>query len=297
MSQVSRYLDPTLVEQLRHLQLTARSVVEGSTTGQHKSPGKGASVEFRQHRFYVPGDEPRHLDWRVLGRTDRPYVKEYDEETNLRCMLMLDCSGSMKYGRTLNTKFDYASRLAAALAFLMLSQTESVGLALFGVRVSQWLKPTAATHQLSRILESLERSAPQGESGVAVAMHEVAERLERRSLVIAVSDFFSPSAQFREGLSHLRHRRHEVIVLQVTDRDEEEFPFDTWRRFKGLEGEKPYLVEPALVRERYLENFRRHRQQLRDACTALRAEYSSFVSDQPLAERVRQFIEMRIGAR
>ncbi len=295
MSQVSRYLDPAIVEQLRHLQLTARSVVEGSTTGQHKSPVKGASVEFRQHRFYVPGDEPRRIDWRVFGRTDRPYVKEYDEETNLRCMLLLDCSGSMKYGRSSNTKFDYASRLAAALAFLMLGQTESVGLALFSQRVSRWIKPSAASHQLSRLLESLERSVPQGDSGLAVAMHEVAERLDRRSLVIAVSDFFSPSAQFREGLSHLRHRRHEVIVIQVTDRDEEEFPFHTWHRFKGLEGEKPYLVEPALVRERYLDNFRQHRQAVRDACTSLRAEYASFVSDEPLAQRLRQFLEKRAG--
>src|SRR6266705_2432767 len=128
---------------LNHLQLSARRGVEGVTSGLHRSPMKGTSIEFRQHRFYVPGDEPRRLDWRVLARTDRPYVKEYDEETNLRCAVMLDCSGSMAYGRPLHTKLDYASRLVAAVSFLMLGQTESVGLALFAGRVSHWVKPSA----------------------------------------------------------------------------------------------------------------------------------------------------------
>src|SRR6266567_4892954 len=131
MSLVSRYLEPTLIERLNHLQLSARSVVAGSTIGSHRSPIKGASVEFRQHRFYVPGDEPRRLDWRIYGRTDRPYVKEYDEETNLRCLILLDGSGSMAYGRKSGSKFDYAASLAASLSYLMLGQTESVGLGLF----------------------------------------------------------------------------------------------------------------------------------------------------------------------
>src|SRR5688500_8506359 len=143
MNLVSRYLDPALIQRLNALQLSARRVVEGQTIGQHRSPLKGASIEFRQHRAYVPGDEPRRLDWRVLGRTDRPYVKEYDEDTNLRCVLMLDCSGSMAYGGKHGTKFDYACKLAASLAYLMLGQTESVGLALFRGRVEQWLSPHA----------------------------------------------------------------------------------------------------------------------------------------------------------
>src|SRR5580692_5755783 len=130
MSFVSRYLEPALVEKLNHLQLSARRVVEGSTSGLHRSPFKGSSVEFRQHRFYVPGDEPRRLDWRVLGRTDRHYIKEYDEETNLRCMLMLDCSGSMGYAGDGVAKFDYAARIVASLAYLMLANAEHVGLAI-----------------------------------------------------------------------------------------------------------------------------------------------------------------------
>src|SRR6478672_3232126 len=145
MSFVTRYLEPALVERLNHLQVSARSVVEGAVTGAHRSPLKGASVEFRQHRFYAPGDEPRRLDWRVLGRTDRPYIREYDEETNLRCVLLLDTSGSMAYGRTAGSKFDYAAKIVASLAYLMLGQTESVGMGLFGKRLTSWLAPHAGT--------------------------------------------------------------------------------------------------------------------------------------------------------
>src|SRR5436190_2748426 len=139
MSLISRYLDPVLIERLNHLQLSARRVVAGSTIGQHKSAVKGASIEFRQHRIYVPGDEPRRIDWRVLGRTDRPYVKEYDEETNLHCVLMLDHSGSMAYGSLGESKFDYAAKLTASLSYLMLAQTESVGLATFTTAIDRWL--------------------------------------------------------------------------------------------------------------------------------------------------------------
>ena len=208
MSSVTRYLEPALVERLNHLQVTARSVVEGSITGAHRSPLKGASVEFRQHRFYTPGDEPRRLDWRVLGRTDRPYIKEYDEETNLRCVLALDESGSMAYGGASGnsssgvapgSKFDYGARLVAALAYLMLGQTESVGLALFGERAKHWLAPRAATAQLSRVIDLLERAAPTGPSDPGRAIQDVADRLGRRSLAIVVSDFFTPVPRLRAG--------------------------------------------------------------------------------------------------
>src|SRR6266567_2471849 len=221
MSLVSRYLDPLLIERLNALQLSARRVVVGSTLGQHKSPVKGASVEFRQHRFYVPGDEPRRLDWRVFGRTDRPYVKEYDEETNLRALILLDGSGSMGYGRKHGTKFDYAASLAASLAYLMLGQTEAVGLGLFRKRIDAFLAPRGGTPQLARVIDVLERS----------------------SLVIVISDFFTPIDKFREGVAHLKHDRHELICLRVLDRDELEFPFRRWSRFRGMEGEDARLCE------------------------------------------------------
>jgi uncharacterized protein (DUF58 family) len=293
MSNVGRFLEPSDVERLNQLQLSARSVVEGNTIGQHRSPVRGASVEFRQHRFYVPGDEPRRLDWRVLARTNRPYVKEYDEETNLRCVLMIDASGSMAYGDRAGSKFNYAARLAAALAYLMLGQTESVGLASFSERIEQWLAPHAGTAQLSRVIDALERAVPRGPSAPHTAMHAVADRLRRRALVILLSDLFAPPERIREGIARLRHGRHEVILMQVLHRNEIDFPFRSWSRFRGLEGEGAQLCETAMVRKTYLENFRRHRREIEDACRDLGAEFVPFPTDRPVIDALTAFLRRR----
>ena len=293
MSLVSRYLDPTLVERLNHLQLSARSVVEGSTIGLHRSPVKGASIEFRQHRFYVPGDDPRRLDWRVLARTDRPYVREYDEETNLRCAIVLDRSGSMGYARKHGAKFDFAARMAASLAYLMLGQTEAVGLGMVGARLESWLPPHAGTAQLARVIEALERAAPAGESDLGRCVQDVADRLERRSLVIVLSDFFNPLARIRPALARLRHDRHEVIAMRVLDEDETTFPFRRWTRFRGLEGESSQVCEPALVRKRYLAGFRSHASQLADLCRALHSELHTFLTSRALDVSLTNFLQHR----
>jgi uncharacterized protein (DUF58 family) len=293
VNSVSRYLEPAVVEQLNQMSLSARSVVEGSTIGQHRSPVKGASVEFRQHRFYVPGDEPRRLDWRVLARTDRPYVKEYDEETNLRCVLVLDASGSMNYAGEYGSKFDYAARLLAAIAYLMLGQTESVGVAVASDELEHYLAPHAGPMQLSRVIDSLERTSPHGKSGLAAALHDVAERMDRRGLVIILSDFFAPPDDLRKGLAHLRHERHEVIALQILDRHEQDFPFKTWCRFRGLEGEQSQIVEPAMAARLYTENFNRHRQALTEACQTLRVEFQPLLTDRPMLDSLRGFLARR----
>ena len=277
------------------MEISARRVVEGSTIGLHKSPVKGASVEFRQHRFYVPGDEPRRLDWRVLARTDRPYIKEYDEETNLRCMLLLDASGSMGYGRTSGSKFDAAGRIAAALAYLMLRQTESVGMGTFTRKLTSFLPPHSGSTQLARVIDLLERTDPRDESNLPAAVKETVDRLERRALVIIISDFFTPMAGIRESFARLNYQRHEVIALQVLDADEQEFPFRNWSRFRGLEGEAPLLCEPALVRQNYLENFRKHQQQLTDACRALNIEHHSYPTDKSLPDWLTQVLCRRIS--
>jgi uncharacterized protein (DUF58 family) len=295
MSYVSRYLEPALVERLNHLQLSARRVVEGTTTGLHKSPLKGASIEFRQHRFYVAGDDPRRLDWRVLGRTDRPYIKEYDQETNLRCLLLLDASGSMGYagGGSGESKFDYACRLAASMAYLMLANTESVGLGLFGAGISRWVAPHAGTGQLSRIIETLERATPRGASAPEKAMNAAADRLGRRSLVILISDCFAPVKTFSTGLARLSHDRHEVMVLRVLDPDETSFPFKTWTQFRGIEGESPQSVDPALMRRTYLDNFGNHRRDLEEGCRRLGAQFAHFPTDVPLLDSLTAFLRRR----
>ena len=181
----------------------------------------------------------------------------------------------------------------ASLAYLMLGQTESVGLAVAGARLDHWLPPRAGTRQLAQVIDLLERAVPRGPSGLGKAMQELADRLGRRSLVIVVSDAFSPVPALRQGLARLRHDRHETIVLQVLHPDEVNFPFHKWSRFRGLEGERARLCEPALVRKGYLDNFRRHRRQLEETCRGLGAEFYSFQTDKPLFESVTQFLHRR----
>lgn len=293
MAMAWRYLDPELVERLNHMELSARRVVEGATIGLHKSPMKGASVEFRQHRFYAPGDEPRRLDWRVLARTDRPYIKEYDEETNLRSVIMLDSSGSMGYGRQNGRKFDAAARIAAALAYVMLRHSESVGLATFADAVAGYLPPHSLTSQLSRLIDQLERTDPQGACDFPNAVQSIADRLGRRALIILISDFFSPLKSIREGFARLNYERHETVAIQVIDPDEQEFPFVNWCRFRGLEGEGPALAEPAIARKQYLDNFNRHQADLLEACRSMRIEYHRYRTDQSLPDWLLQMLSRR----
>jgi uncharacterized protein (DUF58 family) len=297
MSQLERFLDPNLIQRLNQLQLSARSVVEGRAAGSHRSRIKGASVDFRQHRIYAPGDEPRRLDWRLLARTDRHYVREYQEETNLRGLLMLDTSGSMRYGRQFGTKFDYAARVVASLAYLMLAQTESVGLAVYTARVDRWLAPQSHRSQLSRIIDVLERVEPDGASSPDVAMHDTADRLEKRSLIVVLSDFFSPIEKIRNGIARLRHEGHEVIAMQVLDPDELAFPFRGFARFRGLESERPELRDTGLLRQTYLENFRRHQQALEQTCQTAGVELTRIEIDRAMDDVLIAFLRRRAMAR
>jgi uncharacterized protein (DUF58 family) len=293
MSPVSRYLDPNLIQRLNQLSLSARSVVEGSTAGLHRSRLKGASIEFHQHRAYVPGDEPRRLDWRVLARTDRPYVREFHEETNLRAVILLDQSGSMAYGQGFETKFEYAARIAAAMSYLMLAQTESVGLGVYGETIKQWLAPHAHRLQLSRVIDLLEFATPSGHSDPETAMQELADRLGRRSLIIVLSDFFSVLPRLRRGMARLRSEGHEVIAMQVVAADELLFPFRGLVRFRGFEGERPGLFNALLLRKTYLNNIENHHRELEEACRVLGVQFARFVTDKPLEEALVWFLRRR----
>ncbi len=308
MNFANRYLDAELVERLNHLQVAARRVVEGTAAGLHRSQLKGASVEFRQHRAYVAGDEPRRLDWRLLARTDRPFVKEYDEETNLRCLLMLDCSGSMGYGGAgLDTKFEYAGRIVAALSYLMLASSESVGLAMVSPKLESYLAPRGGSGQLSRVIDLLERVHAGGAGGsglggigaggIGAGVLGAANRLGRRALVILVSDFFSPVVEIRDALARLRHDRHEVICLRVLHPDEQSFPFKSWSLFQGMEGERGQLCEPAVMRKNYLANFERHGRELSAVCRMMSAELHVLSTETAVAAAAAGFLKSRSRGR
>jgi len=191
------------------------------------------------------------------------------------------------------SKFEFAARLTAAFAYLMLGQTESVGMAAAGAKLEHWLAPHAGHRQMARVLDVLDGCVPAGPSGIAEAMHAVADRLDRRALVIVLSDFFVPAETVRSGIAHLRHGKNEVIAVQVVDKDEEEFPFEKWTRFKGMEGEGAQMSEPAMARKGYRERFNKHREEIAKACQALRAEFQAFNTERTTLETVRLFLTKR----
>lgn len=282
------------------LQLFARQVVEGFCSGLHRSPHKGISVEFKQHRQYVAGDEIRHLDWRVFGKTDRYYIREYEEETNLRSTLMLDCSGSMGYrgesasaGPSL-TKLEYAQRLAACFAYLMLSQQDSVGIATFDDQIRDVIPNRATASHLQTLAAAMEKCQSGGDGDLGKLLGTLTPKLGRRGLVVILSDCFGDSESLLRGLSHLRHHRHEVIIFQIWDRDELEFPFKQWTRFDCLEidGVKQ-MVDPAHLRADYMKNLARFREELQQVCDRCRIDLVPMVTDEPYAKALAGYLASR----
>jgi uncharacterized protein (DUF58 family) len=267
-------LDPTALERFGRLELLARLVVEGVMSGLHKSPFKGFSVEFAEHRHYGPGDEIRHIDWRAFGKTDRYYVKEYEEETNLKAYLVVDTSGSMGYaGRTMS-KFEYARQLAAALAYLMISQRDAVGLVTFDTAIRSMIPARSAPSHFSVLCKSLAEVRVGGERPLSEILHALAERIRRRGLVVVLSDGFDKLEELTNALQHLRHRRHEVLLFQVLAPEEEEFPFRRPCRFRNLEQQNDrLLVDPAAMRKAYLEKFNAFRAAVQERALAMGADY------------------------
>src|SRR5437588_10436595 len=212
-----RYYDPEGLARVGHMELVARQVVEGFLTGRHRSPYHGFSVEYLDHRPYTPGDDMRSIDWKILARTDKYHVKLFEDETNLRAHILLDCSKSMAFASGGLTKLAYGSYLAAALAYLMLHQNDAVGLVLFDSELRQYLPPKARPTQFRRILELLDHSLSHDDTAVGTVLHDIAERIHRRGLVVLISDLIDEESRLASGLQHFRHNRHEVLVLHVMD--------------------------------------------------------------------------------
>jgi uncharacterized protein (DUF58 family) len=274
MPSVVDYLDPVTLRSISDLEIVARLVVEGFISGQHKSPFKGFSIEFAQHRPYVRGDEVKHIDWRVFGRSDRYFIKQYEEETNLRCHLLLDASGSMAYSSHGADKLTYAKHLAAAISYLTITQTDSAGAVTFDTQIRSMVPPRSTRQHLQRIIELLSAAKPEGDTGLANVLHQLANRIRGRGLVIVMSDLFDDADAVLTALSHFRHKRHELIVFQIVDPKEADFPFDQWIQFESLEtaGQK-LLVDAARYRQEYRRQYTSHMERIRDGCHKRRIDF------------------------
>lgn len=300
MESYRRYLDPRVLDKLGRLELKARTAVEGFMAGLHRSPHRGVSVEFAEHREYVPGDDLRHLDWRIFGRTDRFYIKRYEEETNLTLSLVLDASESMSYaGPGQVSKFRYGAMVAATLAYLVLKNRDAAALALTDVGVEQWVPPATKPSHLLAITRAIDKAELVRRTDPGLVLKELSAKLPPRSVVAVISDLFAAPDRILAGVRELRTRRQDVIVFHVLDRDEIEFPFDRMTRFEGLEGLAPLVADAKALRLAYLRAFEAHQELIRKGCLRHGVDFQVLPTDTPLDVALTSYLSLRAkrGAR
>ncbi len=282
-TRIADRLDPRTLARLKGLRVRAHRIVEGYVAGLHRSPFRGFSIEFAEHREYVPGDDLRYVDWKVFGRTDKYYVKQYEDETNLVCYLLLDVSESMRYkgpGVPLS-KFEYAQCLAAALSYLVVMQRDAVGLATFDNQLRQWLRPAGNPAQHQQLMSIMESTRPAAKTVMDQTLHAIAERLTKRSLVYILSDCLDDPDALLRGLKHFRHRRHEVALLHILDPCELEFPFRGTTLFRGLEQFPDLVADPSSLRAAYLEELQHFLRVVRSGTVEMGMTYRLLRTDQP----------------
>lgn len=302
------------VARVAALQWIARQAVEGLTAGRHRSPHKGSSVEFKEHRPYVPGDELRDIDWKAFGKSDRLYIREFEEETNLRCTLLVDGSGSMRYhgDRAISPddanpvknssatigkrKQDYATAMAAAIAYLMLSSQDAVGLMTFDDAIRQTLPPRTTPSHLQALLKVLAADPKGGETDLGKVLRQAMVKLPRRSLVVLISDGLGDAESLGRSLASLRAQRQDVVFLQVMDPDEVDFPFYDRIEFRDLEQtDHRELIDSRQIRDRYLESLTRHNSVLAAACRRNRVDHALITTDMPVIDSLARFVALRRG--
>jgi len=288
-----RYFDPEGLARLGNMELVARQVVEGFLTGRHRSPYHGFSVEYLDHRAYTPGDQLRDLDWKILARTDKYFVKLFQDETNLRAHILLDCSRSMGFKSGALSKLEYGCYLAAALTHLMLRQNDAVGLVLFDQAVRLYLPTHARATQFRRVLEFLEAARPRGQTDIGAILHEVADRIRRRGLVILISDLVDEPEKIARGLQHFRHNHHEVIVFHVLDHAELTFPFERMTRFRDMEGAGEVLTHPQNIRSQYLTRLEAFIERMRAECFQRQIGYALADTQHPYDLLLAEYLEKR----
>jgi uncharacterized protein (DUF58 family) len=292
-----RFLRPDMVSKLANMSLIARLVVEGFITGLHKSPYHGFSVEFAEHRPYMPGDDIRHVDWKVYGKTDRFYLKQFEEETNLKSYLLVDISASMGFHSAGVSKLQYATYLAAALSYLMLHQRDSVGLVTFDTRIQKYLPPRSVLSYLNVILQELQKAETHAETRVAQTLHEMAERINRRGLVILFSDLFDDPDQIISGLRHFRHKNHEVIVFHILDPFEKNFDFTQGAVFTDMETGEKMSTLPWQIRGEYRKLMLEFTEKLKKQCRENRIDYVLMDTREDFGQALLQYLikRKRIG--
>ena len=294
----SKYLDPKVLNKVGNLEVKARLIVEGFMSGLHESPYKGSSVEFAEHREYVPGDDLRYLDWKVYGKSDRYYIKEFEEETNLKAYVVVDTSNSMAYGTNGVTKLEYAKYVAASLLYLVQRQRDAGALVTFGEGVRTFLPPSSSQAHFRNCLSELSSQEPEGDTDLGAIFNEVAERLRSKSLVVVLSDLFDENEEgLMRGLHRMAHRGHDVIVFHVLDGDELEFPFERMTRFEGLEIDETLLADPRALREASLEELGAFQTRIKSACLGGRMDYQVLDTSRPLDLALSTYLAQRTGTR
>jgi uncharacterized protein (DUF58 family) len=292
-----KYLDPRTLARISSLDLRARLIVEGLMTGMHRSPYQGISVEFAQHRPYVQGDDIRHVDWKVYGKTDKIYLKQYLEETNLHLICVVDASESMAYGTVGNepvwTKYDHATAIAASLSYMAIQQQDSVGLAIFDNELKKYHKPSNSPTQWKMITRELTMEPRLKKTNTGRILDQLAEKLTHRSLIVILSDLFDDIEGIKKGLRHLRYKKHEVMVFQVLDPMEIEFPFEDVTLFKGMEEMGELLTEPQALRQGYLEQLQLATEGLKKLCRGMHVDFTRMNTGEMLDVTLSGFLATR----
>lgn len=286
-------IDPKTLMTIRNLELRARAVVEGFWNGLHRSPYHGFSVEFTEYRQYTPGDDTRHLDWRVYGRSDRYYIKKFEDETNLRCQFVVDQSRSMTYGSGAYTKAEYAATLAATLGWFLHQQGDAIGLLSFDEGIRDFLPARHRLGHLRQVIGALQQPAGGKGTDLAVPLEHVAALLRKRGMVVVLSDFLAPLDRLEQGLSRITAGGQEVVIFQLLDPAERTFSFTQPSMFEDVESGKTLFVDPALVRKGYLAKLEAHTNSLKALCEKLGIAYQTLGTDQPLELALYAFLQER----
>ena len=296
-----KYLDPRTLARISGVDLRARLIVEGLMAGMHRSPYQGISVEFAQHRPYTQGDDTRHIDWKVFGKTDKIYLKQYLQETNLHLICIVDASESMGYGTVHSgdltwTKYDHATAIAASLAYMAIQQQDSVGLAIFDQTLSRFFKPSNSPAQWKLVVNELQQVPRWNKTSMGKILDQLAEKLTHRSLLVILSDFFDDIESIRQGLQHLRYKKHEMMIFQILDPAEIEFPFEDVTLFKGLEEQGQLLTEPRALRDGYLEQLKNFTEELKKTCRGMNIDFQRYSTRDSLDVALSQFLADRAAS-